>query len=487
MRRERHFIAAIGVLVCLFSNGFIVKSQQNNSLYFLDRVPQSIQLNPAFQPSCNFYFGIPALSAIEINAGNNALGVSDILINDKEAGQLVTPLYSKKITNETLDKLRTNNIIYSGFQIDLVSLGFRIGDNYLSFLISDKANTNLSIPKELAVFAYNGIQVGDSYTFDNFSVNANYYREYSLGFSKSISDKLTFGVRGKLLFGKMNVSTRNNSITLNEPDWKRIDVSANARVNMSIPNMNIKLDSAGLVEDVDVDGFDKAKDAVDDLLLLKKNKGFGFDIGFNFQATEKVAISASLIDIGYINWKANTHNLEGSGDYSFKGIEIDPGDDSTDVGEALLDTLKQVYDVTSSTDPYTTMLTPKLYVGLTYTPNRFIKLGLLARSEYVLKTYRQQLTGTVVFYPMQFLGATFSYTIADRVYDNLGIGLVFRTGPMQLYFTSERIPLFWNKAINGDIPKIPVYAKDVNFRMGFNLVFGANERRKLKKDQPFLE
>lgn len=485
MRKER-IITTIGILVCLFTHSFLAKGQQNNSLYFLDRVPQSTQLNPALQPSCSFYFGIPALSAIEINAGNNALGVSDILINDKEAGQLVTPLYSKKITNETLDKLRKNNIVYSGLQVDLFSLGFKIGDNYLSFLISDKVNTNVSFPKELAQFAYEGIQVGDTYTFDNFSVNASYYREYSLGLSKQITDKLTFGVRGKLLFGKMNVSTRNNSITLNEPEWKRIDVSGSAKVNMSIPHMKVYPDATGLVDSIEFEDYE-GNDVVSDLILLKKNKGFGFDLGFQFQATERLAISASLIDIGYINWKANANNLEGSGEYSFKGIEIDPGDDSTDIGEALLDTLKQVYDVSASTDPYSTMLTPKLYVGLSYTPNRFIKLGLLARSEYVLKTYRQQLTGTVVLYPMQFLGATFSYTIANRVYDNLGIGLVFRTGPMQMYFTSERVPFFWNKDKNGDIPRIPVYTKDVNFRMGINLVFGANEQRKLKKDQPFLE
>jgi hypothetical protein len=90
-------------------------------------------------------------------------------------------------------------------------------------------------------------------------------------------------------------------------------------------------------------------------------------------------------------------------------------------------------------------------------------------------------------YPVQVFGATVSYTVANRMYDNLGIGFVFRGGPLQIYLMSERIPIFWNKVLNHDIPYLPIYARDINLRLGLNLVFGTNIARKLKKDQPFLE
>jgi hypothetical protein len=103
----------------------------------------------------------------------------------------------------------------------------------------------------------------------------------------------------------------------------------------------------------------------------------------------------------------------------------------------------------------------------------------------MFKTLRQQVTGSVTLYPLQFFGATLSYTVANRMYDNLGMGFIFRGGPWQIYFMSERIPVMWNRLKEGGY--VPAYGKEVNIRMGMNLVFGVNAKRKLKKDQPFLE
>lgn len=485
MRKNIFIIKIIGLLAICFSS-LTVTAQQNNSLYFIDRLPQSIQLNPALQPSCRVFVGMPALSSFEINAGNNALGISDVLIYNKEAQQLVTPLYSEAITNQTLDKLRKNNIFSSGFQVDLLTFGFKIKESYVSFLISDKANVSTSIPKDLFRFAYEGIDVGQSYTFDNINVNATYYREYSISYSQRISEKIYFGVRGKALFGKMNISNRQTDISLSEPNWRRIDVSASTRVNMSVPNLEVYSDPTGALDSIDFKDYENNSDIIDDLILLKENRGYGFDLGFQFYPNDKLSLSASILDLGYINWKRNVHNLAGGGDYSFEGINLN-NDDSTDIAEALLDTLQQVYDVTTSQDAYNTMLTPKVYIGLTYSPNRFVRLGLLSRTEYISKTFRQQVTGTLALYPTQCFGATVSYTVADRVYDNLGVGLIFRGGPLQMYFMSDRIPVLWNKVKGDNIPYIPVHLKSANFRLGINLVFGSNQMRKLKKDQPFLE
>ena len=65
-----------------------VSAQLSNSLYFMDRIPQSNQLNPAIQPLSNFYFGIPGTN-LELNAGNSAVGFSDIFIYGKIKDSLV--------------------------------------------------------------------------------------------------------------------------------------------------------------------------------------------------------------------------------------------------------------------------------------------------------------------------------------------------------------------------------------------------------------
>jgi hypothetical protein len=464
----------------------VSKGQQNNSLYFTDRLPQSIQLNPALQPSATFYFGVPLLSGIEINAGNNALGLSDILI--KQNDSLFLPFATKEIGNQTIDKLRKNNIFGGGVQIDILSFGFKINESYISFLISEKINGNTSIPKDLITFANQGITFGDSYNITNLKVNATHYREYSIGYSQKVSDRLYFGIRGKLLFGKANVNLKQLDVALevprlDSPDWDKVNVSSSLKVNSSVPHLNIYADASGKPDSLEMKKF-SGNQLVSDYILLNKNKGFGVDLGFQYVLTDKVAISGSIVDLGYINWKTNLNTFTGGGDYQFRGIDLQ--NDST-LEEDLLDSIETAYDATLSNDPYSTSLTPKLYAGISYTPNRFVKVGLLARSEYVLKTFRQQLTGSLIMYPTQFLSATVSYTVADRMYDNLGLGLIFRGGPLQIYLMSDRIPIVWNKVKKSDIPFLPAYSKSVNFRMGINWVFGSNTQRKLKKDQPFLD
>jgi hypothetical protein len=481
-KKHMHRILIAGAF--LFAS-FVVTGQQNNSLYFLDRVPQSIQLNPALQPSSTFYFGIPFASTIEINAGNNFINVNDILIRNKETEKIVYPLYDKETTLMTLNKLGKSNMAYSGAQLDIISFGFKIKESYFSFLMLEKFSMHASFPKDLATFGYEGIDVGKSYSIDNMGINANYYREYSLGYSQKLSDRLSFGIRGKILFGKANITTRNMDISLNMPDWQTLEVSALTKVHSSIPNLEVYKAANGNPDSIKFRDFEHTSDLIDDMVLLRKNRGFGVDFGIQFQITEKISLAASVLDLGFINWKANVNTVSGGGDYVFKGIDLNR--DSLNAAEVLLDTLNYAFDITATSDPYSTLLTPKLYVGFAYAPNRFVKVSLLSRSEYILKTFRQQVTGTLTMYPVQVFGATVSYTVANRMYDNLGIGFVFRGGPLQIYLMSERIPIFWNKVLNHDIPYLPIYARDINLRLGLNLVFGTNIARKLKKDQPFLE
>ncbi len=464
----------------------VIKGQQNNSLYFTDRIPQSIQLNPALQPMASSFVGMPLISGLEVNAGNNALGFSDILIKQKDS--LFLPAATKEISDKTLNTLRKNNIFATSAQVDLLSFGFKINESYISFLISEKMYANFSLPKDLLTFASQGITFGDTYNINNLKANATHYREYSVGYSQKVSDRLYFGIRGKLLFGKANLNMKQLDLTLsvpelNSPDWETVNVSSSVKINSSIPHLDAYTDANGQPDSLNMREF-AGNEIIWDYLLLSKNKGFGVDLGFNYLLSDKISISGSIIDLGYINWKTNINTLTGGGEYKFRGIDLQ--NDSTFEDE-LLDSIKNAYDATMSNDPYSTTLTPKLYAGISYAPNRFVKFGLLARSEYALKTFRQQVTGSLVMYPTQFFSATVSYTIADRMYDNLGIGFIFRGGPLQIYLMSDRIPIVWYKVNNSDIPFLPAYLKSANYRMGINLVFGSNTQRKLKKDQPFLD
>ncbi|NJK93522.1 MAG: hypothetical protein HC905_00075 [Bacteroidales bacterium] len=250
--------------------------------------------------------------------------------------------------------------------------------------------------------------------------------------------------------------------------------------------MNVYASPTGKPDSIEFRDFNRTSDILNDLVFLNTNRGYGFDLGFQYLINDKLTLSGSILDLGYINWKSNVNTLSGGGDYTLEGIDLNQPD-SVNFIETLLDTLQDVYDVTVTNDPYSQLLTPKLYIGASYSPYKFIKLGFLSRSEYIAKTFRQQITGSATIYMSQFFGTTLSYTIADKMYDNLGLAFVFRTGPLQIYLMSDRIPLFWYSVKGDNIPYLPIYARNANFRMGLNLVFGANQKRKLMKDQPFLD
>ncbi|NJK93521.1 MAG: hypothetical protein HC905_00070 [Bacteroidales bacterium] len=187
-------------IIALISQTLPMFGQQNNSLYFMDRIPQSIQLNPALQPGCIVYLGVPGISGIEVNGGNNALSLKNILIQNDDIGKLVTPFYSKEITRQTLDKLNKNNVFYAGSQIDIASFGFKIMDSYVSFLVADKVNVNTIIPKSLFEFIYDPIDVGKTFNIENLRINASYYREYSVGYSQKINNKLYVWCKEEIFF-----------------------------------------------------------------------------------------------------------------------------------------------------------------------------------------------------------------------------------------------------------------------------------------------
>lgn len=487
MNRKSMFLQ-VRLLACVF---FLITwinagAQQNNSLYFFDRVPQSMWLNPAHQPASSVFIGLPIISSIEVNGGNTIANFNDAFTYNSKTDSL-QPFYSTpSLMQKFLDKLPKTNMVFADAQTDLASLGFRVNRSYFSFSISEKLSVAGNIPKDMFRFANELIDVGKSYDFSGFGLRANYYREYAFGYSQQISDKLNFGVRAKMLFGKANITTQNSEFRLYDATLDSIKTSSAVSVNASIPYLKVYTDAAGKIDSTDFADPGNARNLMDNLFMLNKNRGFAFDIGMQYYLSDKLTLSASILDLGYINWKKNVYNFNENGDFNFKGIQFG-FNDTADYIKAFTDTLQSAYNAQTTSDAYLTALSPKLYLGFCYSPVRQIKLSVLSRSEYIFRKIRQQYTTSLTLYPAQFLGFTFSYTIADKVYDNLGFGMVLRSGFFQMYLMSERIPLTYDKVKNSSVPYVPVYMKNANFRFGINLVFGSNPRRKLMKDKPFLE
>lgn len=474
----------IGIL-CLVA--LPLRAQQNNSLYFMTGLPQSNQLNPATQPKCGFFLTFPS---IEFTTGNSSLGVHDLLFYEPTLDSTVWFMHNKKTRGDFLNKISGNVNLFSETRLDLFSIGLRVRNTYVTLGVGARLESNNYLPSDLIRFAVEGNidTVGGtlkSFNFSGLGVNAMYYNEYALGISHEFNKKLTVGVKGKLLFGIANVTTNSSDVSMNGGTLGAYQMHSVVNLNTSIPNLTVYSGADGQVDSTDFKSIKNASEARS-ILMNTKNMGLAMDIGVIYKPIEKLSLSFSVLDLGYIKWKDNVNNFTQNTVYDFKGVNILIRD-SADMGKALMDTLKNNFKYNSEVSAYTTNLSPKLYVGALFQLTKGIAFGALTRQQLINKKLNSQYTFSLNLYPANAINFTVSYTIADHMYDNFGFGMSAKLLCFQTYFMSERIPLAWGKDEAKGIP-YPAYAKSINFRAGINFVFGYRHReKKLRGDKPLVD
>jgi hypothetical protein len=170
-----------------------------------------------------------------------------------------------------------------------------------------------------------------------------------------------------------------------------------------------------------------------------------------------------------------------------------------EVGQEMLDSLKNAFVVSNAKAPFTTYLPFGVSLGGSYNVTKKFGVGLLSYTRIIEKQIREALTLSANLNLGNAFSASLSYTAENYQYDNLGAGLAFRAGIAQFYMVTDRIPVMWN-IIKGETTthdligsgthkgtySIPVPAKwnSFNLRFGMNLVFG--NRLKEKNDKPML-
>jgi hypothetical protein len=195
-------------------------------------------------------------------------------------------------------------------------------------------------------------------------------------------------------------------------------------------------------------------------------------------------LSAALSDVGFIKWKKNVSNLKTDSRFVFNGFdmtEVLKGTKTFDeVGQNILDSLKNSFKLTNSKEPFTTFLPYGLTLGGSYNLTPKVTLGVLSYSRFIGKQMREALTLSANVNLGNALSTSLSYTATNHRWSNLGAGLSFRTGFSQFYFLTDRIPLSFNRITDnkGQGFIIPSSFNNFNFRLGMNLVFG----NRIKKD-----
>ena len=475
-----------------------VMAQQDFILYHMPSIPQITQVDPASFPDSKFDIGLPIISSIYGSAFNTGFSMGDIFY--KNANGIMMP-----DVDNAISKMSDENFFILNGSTDLIFLGFRKGDNFFSFNVTEKLDFTFNYPKDLIILGMEGNGnnlLGRRAAFDGLGFDFTHWREYAVHWVHDVHHKFSYGLRFKYLYGMENFTT----------DVSYMGITTDQNTHALTFDMNFDFRTAGLPL-VMIDGYIPAIGAIDtgDSLMMQQsgldqnfisnylfnrnNKGLGLDLGFNYHLNDKVLLEFSVLDLGFINWNSYTANSElAAWDYTYDGIgnPISLFGNGTSVDflndvleDSIEESLKNNYQY--SNPSYSTSLRTKIYASMEYIVdhNNFVSLSFY--SSFVRKRWRRGLGIAYNYHLGNFLSATASYSIYNRSYSNLGAGISLNLGPVEIYMLTDNILAFGtlnprdnflnnngSSSINIDTKKV----RNGQVHFGINLTFGREKKKK---------
>lgn len=398
--RKITFIGIV-LLMCL---PVICKAQYLRNSYFVEGNSARLSMNPALQP-VRGYYNLPVIGAFNLEVSSNSLSYRDIMDVVGEEDDFYK-------SNEFINKLDIDNKLDLNLNTDIISFGYHKGPKFYSFNIGARVNVDASIPRSM--FEYLRDMDSDlitgsrRYNILNEEVNVNAYTEIGFGYSRVINDRLTIGTKIKGLLGCANMKLKVNELDIDAhlPDSDNLflpyaDIATSAELELSGKGVELQENAEGYIEDVEFDKFGIG--------------GFGaaIDLGINYKLTDLIALSAAILDFGFISWNKGSSTVsKASGNIRVDGI------DDLDVLDFDLFGLKK-----GEGKSRTTRLCPTLVLGGEYSilENK-IGLGILSTTRFGEIENYSELTASATFRPGNFFNATVSYSLMQGS-DTFGLAL----------------------------------------------------------------
>lgn len=433
---KKYFLSLLFIVLALE-----IFCQKDFLLYHTEDVFQRHSLNPAFTSSeGKMHIGIPVLSNINFGASNGAFTIAD-LIRKRSDDSLIFDY------ENALSQLRAFNLVDIDFQTDWLTFGIHHKQNFFSFSVSEHIKSRFTIPNDLPQFLWEGNGqsfLGNRASFDGLAIDFIAYREFAAGYTRKIDDALTIGGRFKFLQGHANMHTNR----------------LNLGVHTNEKTYDLTVDGSGRIMTSGVFPFLDNEVQLNEL-LFNNNNGFAFDLGVNYEY-KKWNFSASLLDFGVIRWKNynQVYDLYPF-EVNYQGVPLESFFENAEESfQQLVDSLENVFTPVESDRAYTTPLYARIFLGANYALNEKVNLSFLYNLESVNRNHiRHGLSVSAHYKVLKWMSTSMAYTVYNRSFSNIGLGLTMHGGPVQFYLmTDNSLGLF-----------IPDKVRNWHLRFGFNL------------------
>lgn len=456
-----------GALLCL---GW-AKGQQSRTLFLQHELPQSSLQNPAVPLRCGWTIGLPVLAMGNFNYGNNFVSFNQ-LVRKNDDGSYTSNIYGLD------DKLRRRDFASTDLVVQLLELGYRRGDWSFLLSVTEKNSLLLGVPGDaIDLVLYGNTQFeGQTVRLDALSVYLNQYTDIGLSVARQTESGVHWGVRGKLLFGKVNVSTSRFDMGLyTRSGTFDLSVTGDVLMRTSLPLY------ADVVKGQDPSVVRDESASAKSLLLETGNPGLGMDAGIIVPLSDRAKLSLSLVDLGFISWRTNANSYVAKGNYLYTGPfndTIDSQDYAAELRDALFDSLQ----VERRSGSYTTLLPAHLRAGIGYEMAPGLTLGAASQLQFYRSKWLWSLTGSADYQWTKQLRPMVSWSYQYQSLANVGVGLVLDLRPFQFYAITDNLLGFANVG----------NARCLNMIAGMNIIPGCSKKsiakiEAKKKGHPALD
>lgn len=286
-----------------------------NTMYFMDRMPQNISYNPAFIPNVKFYFGSPGTAGLSANIYNSGFNYSELeYFVDNLGKQGYNP-------DEFVNSIGKSNRFVSEIKATIFAVGFKLkGKGYFSAGLSMNSLLSVKANSEIAYLLadYDNLSVSDfPLKVDQVDFLANNYLNLNLTYSRRLNEHLTVGIGPSINFNLLGVKASQLSYIVSLEDspsgYKEYSETISGELQLGLP-VKINPDA------INGDEFDMNQSPLPDnwqeevsLSRLLKNKSLSVNLGATYEL-DKWTFSASILNLGNSSWKSNGYLLNGSND-----------------------------------------------------------------------------------------------------------------------------------------------------------------------------
>lgn len=269
--------------------------------------------------------------------------------------------------------------------------------------------------------------LGINETINGQKLEINSYAEVGVGFARNITDRLVVGGKVKMLLGIGNLKLNINQIHVETPSVGSSGVTSKAsiQVDATLENSSKLLElpeneNGDYIDEIDFGSFGFA------------GYGGAIDLGISYKLLDKLTLSASVLDLGFIKWsKSNTSIARANAEQTYDLLDPASQQEFINIvnsGEILNYDMLQLKTEEASEKSRTRGLTSTMVLGAEYALlNDWLVVGALYTGRFAKPKTLNELTFSACIRPTNAFNVAASYSVLQGAGKTFGLAL--KLGP----------------------------------------------------------